>query len=108
MIMMVLGASFQFSSVRANLRSLVVCVVGRLMLMPAILVSLGVALDFRGVELVCILSVSACPVAAMSYTMAEQMGGDKDLAAGGIVFTSLFSCVTLFLWVFLLKQLGFF
>lgn len=108
MILLVLGASFQFSSVGPNLRSLAVCVVGRLVLMPAILVSLGVAMGFRGVDLVCVLSVSACPVASMSYTMAEQMGGDKDLAAGGIVFTSLFSCVTLFLWVFLLKQLRLF
>lgn len=106
MILMVLGASFQLSSVWGNLRSLAVCVVGRLVLMPAILVSLGAAMGFRGVELVCILAVSACPVASMSYTMAEQMGGDKDLAAGGIVLTSLFSCATLFVWVFVLKQTG--
>ncbi len=108
MILLVLGASFQFSSVGPNLRSIAVCVVGRLVLMPAILVSVGIAMGFRGVELICVLAVSACPVAAMSYTMAEQMGGDKDLAAGGIVFTSLFSCITLFLWVFLLKQLQLF
>lgn len=108
MILLVLGASFQFSTVGPNLRSIIICVTGRLILMPAILVSLGVAMGFRDVELICVLSVSACPVAAMSYTMAEQMGGDKDLAAAGIVFTSLFSCITLFLWVFLLKQLQLF
>lgn len=108
MILLVLGASFQFGTVGANLRSIAVCVVGRLVLMPAILVGVGIAMGFRDVELICILSVSACPVAAMGYTMAEQMGGDTDLAAGGIVFTSLFSCITLFLWVFVLKQLQFF
>lgn len=104
-ILLMLGASFQLNTVRHDLRSILICVTGRLVLMPAVFISIAAALGFRGVEMACALSISGCPVAAMSYTMAEQAGADKDLAAELIVFTSLFSCLTLFLWIFFLKQM---
>ena len=106
MILVMLGASFRFQQVRRDLRALVVCSVGRLVVMPAIFVSIAAILGFRDVDLLCVLSLTACPVAVMTYTMADQAGADKDLAAECIVFTSLCSCVTLFLWIFLLKQLA--
>ena len=39
--------------------------------------------------------------------MAEQMGGDGELAGQLVVLTSAFSILTIFLWIFGLKQLGF-
>lgn len=39
--------------------------------------------------------------------MAQQMGGNGDLAGGQVVFTTVFSILTVFLWVFALKSLGF-
>ena len=39
--------------------------------------------------------------------MAQQMGGDGELAAEIVVFTSGLVIVTMFLWIFALKQLGF-
>ena len=93
-------------AVRRDLRILLICTAGRLILVPAVVIAAAAALGFRGVELVCAMSISACPVAVMSYTMAEQAGADKDLAAECIVFTSMFSCLTLFFWIFFLKQMG--
>ena len=106
LILLLLGASFRVQAVRRDLRILLICTAGRLILVPAVVIAAAAALGFRGVELVCAMSISACPVAVMSYTMAEQAGADKDLAAECIVFTSMFSCLTLFFWIFFLKQMG--
>ena len=49
----------------------------------------------------------AAPGAVSSFTMAEQMGADGDLAGQIVVFTSLFSIITMFFWIFINKQLGY-
>ena len=49
----------------------------------------------------------ASPTAVSSFTMAQQMDSDAELTAGAVVFSSGFACLTLFLWIFLLKQMGF-
>ena len=46
------------------------------------------------------------PTAVSSYPMAQQMGGDSDLAASCVVFTSGFAILTIFLFIFGLKSLG--
>lgn len=40
--------------------------------------------------------------------MAQQMGGDAELAGDIVVVTSAVSILTMFLWVFLFKSLGMF
>ena len=55
-----------------------------------------------------LLTVFAAPVAASSFTMAQQMGGDDKLAAQIVVFCTLFSILTIFLLVFFLKEFHFF
>lgn len=46
------------------------------------------------------------PVASASAVMAEEMGGDAELARQYVVWTSAFSMITLFLWIFLLRAAG--
>jgi len=41
------------------------------------------------------LILLATPTAAASYTMASQLGGDVELAAGGVAMTTLFSVLAL-------------
>lgn len=89
-------------------RSLTVCTVVRLFAAPVVFLSLAVALGFRGVPLCGAMLVFATPVAVNSYTMALQMDGDADLAGGIVLLTTGLSCLTLFLWIFLLKALGLF
>ena len=48
----------------------------------------------------------ASPVAVSSYTMALEMKGDGELAGALVVFTSAFSILTMFLFIFTLKSLG--
>ena len=106
--LVLMGASLDFSKLRSSVRNLSICVVSRLIVNPALLVTLAAALGFRGVALGIILLVFAAPVAVNSYTMALQMDGDANLAGGIVLLTTALSCFTLFLWIWLLKSLGLF
>ena len=88
------------------MRNLVICVLGRLVVAPLIFVTGGALLGFRGIELATLLVMLAAPTAVSSFTMAQQMDSNGELAAEAVVMTSALSCVTLFLWIFVFKQLG--
>lgn len=57
----------------------------------AIAFGLGLGAADRLIVLVCL----ACPTAVASYVLCDQMGADRDLAAGAIVWSTLFSVVSL-------------
>lgn len=102
-----LGGEFKFHKVKGNLKQLIISVFGKLVISPLAIVTAGIVLGFRDEMLVPILLMSGAPAAVSSYTMAQQMGGDGELAGEIVVFTTGLSILTIFLWVFGLKQLGF-
>lgn len=102
-----LGGEFKFSKVKRNLKQLIISVIGKLVVSPLIIVAVGIMLGFRDETLVPVLLMSGAPAAVSSYTMAQQMGGDGELAGEIVVFTTGISILTIFLWVFGLKQMGF-
>lgn len=106
--LIILGASFRFGSVKEHMKQLITCVSFRLIIVPAIMLSTAIALGFRGVEFVTLISVFATPCAVVSFAMAQQMGGDSDLAGNCVVFTSALSCFTIFCWILLFKTIGIF
>ena len=104
--LVVLGAGFRFKAIGGYLRQIIICVAGRLLVSPVIMLTLGALLGLRNEMLVPVLAVFGAPVAVSSYTMAEQMDGDGQLAALLVVITSVSSIVTMFLLIFAIKQLG--
>ena len=102
-----LGGGFEFSKVKGDFKQLMVTVAGRLIISPLLTVTAAILFGFRDEILVPILLMSGAPTAVSSYTMAQQMGGDADLAGEIVVFTTGMSILTIFLWVFALKQFGF-
>lgn len=105
--LVVLGGEFKFGKVQKVIKQLSITVVSKLIISPLLMVALGIMLGFRNETLVPILIMFGAPTAVSSYTMAQQMGGDGDLAAEIVVFTSGLAIITIFLGVFILKQLGF-
>ena len=101
-----LGSQFVFSSVRNFRFQLFLTVLVRLVILPLTMVGIGVALGFRNEFLVPIMIMYGAPTAVSSYPMAQQMGGDGDLAASAVVFTSGFAILTIFLFIFGLKSMG--
>ena len=74
--------------------------------MPLIFLTIAVLLGFRGEELIALLVMLAAPPAVSSFTMAQQMDGDRELAAGLVVFGSSLAVVTMFIWIFVLKSMA--
>ena len=106
--LVILGASFKLDSTASHRKELISCMIGRLILVPAIMMTIAIELGFRDVDFVTLLSIFATPCAVASFVMAQQMGGDAELAGSCVVFSSAISCVTLFGWILLFKTLGFF
>ncbi len=105
--LVVLGGEFKFAKVQGHMKQLFIAVMGKLVVAPLILVTVGIMLGFRNELLVPILIMFGAPTAVSSYTMAQQMGGDGELAGEIVVFTSGLAILTIFLWVFVLKQMMF-
>lgn len=102
----VLGGTLQFNAISKNLKYLVPALTLKLIVLPAIAVSIAYAIGLRGVELFLIIALYGTPVAAASYPMAQNMGGDGELAGEFVVISTVISTVTLFLWIFFMNTIG--
>ena len=104
--LVLLGATFTFGSVKGYKKQIAIGILGKLVIVPLIFLSIGVYLGFRNVELASLIALFASPAAVSSFVMAEKMGGDSTLAGQYIVLGSVCSIFTVFVFVFVLKQLG--
>lgn len=102
----VLGGTLQFNAIHKNLKYLVPALSFKLICLPAIILSLGYMVGLRGLELFLLVAVYGTPVAAASYPMAQNMGGDGELAGEFVVISTVASTFTLFLWILVLKSTG--
>lgn len=107
-MLFLLGASIRPEPDASRRRLSAAVCVGRLLVIPALVLAAAVLLGFRGIELVTLLAVFASPTAVASFTMAEQLGGDAPLAGKIVVLTSSLCPLTLFGWSYLLKVLRLF
>lgn len=106
--LIILGASFDFSSLGRTGRNTAICVLGRLVIAPGICLFLAAYMGFRGIAFVTLVAMLASPSAVSSFTMAEDMGSDGELAGNCVIFSSAFACFTMFLWLFVFKTMGMF
>ena len=106
LMLFLLGAFFRFDSFGSSAKQISTTTAFKLVFNPAIFLTIGYLLGFRGVEFVGLIGVFASSAAVSSFTMSQQMGGDAELAGGVVILTSVFSCLTLFGWCVLFKTLG--
>ncbi len=102
--LVLLGASFSFSDIKKYIKETAIVVFGKLVALPCVFLSIAYLLGFRGIALLSLMVMFSAPTAVSSFQMAKQMGGDSDLASQIVVFTSSLSIVTVFTWIFILKQ----
>jgi len=103
----ILGASLKFSSLKSNMKYLVGGITLRLIVAPAIAVSIAYnVLGFVGMPLFVTLVISAAPVAASAFTMARNMDGDYEICAQYIAISTVLSVFTIFCWMSLMMSLG--
>lgn len=105
--LIVLGSTFEFSNIATYKNYIVLCSAARLILVPGIFVTIAIALGFRNAELVTLMALFATPPATSSYVMTRQLGGDDKLMSQLVVFITLISIFTVFLWIWILKTLAY-
>lgn len=103
--LIILGGSFEFNKMTNNIKQIAIGVFGKLIVVPIIFVPIAISLGFRNIELATLVIMLTAPTAVSSFTMAEQMDADGELAGQLVVLTSAISVFTIFIWIFVMKQL---
>lgn len=102
----ILGGTLRFSSMSHHMKYILPSMGVKLILLPALAIAAALLFGFNPAERFVYFTMFATPVAASSYPMAENMGGDGPLAGEFVVFSTAMSVVTIFLWIFFLNTAG--
>ena len=106
--LLLLGASFDWKQVASERRNIAISTVLRLVIFPAVMLTAGAIIGYRGVEFVTLIPLFASPTAVNTFNMDQEMGADLNIASGAIAISTALSFVTLFIWISLFKHLGMF
>lgn len=104
--LLVLGATFKGREALQKIGPTIAAAFLKLVAIPAAIFPFAIHMGFRGSELVAIMIMLASPTTVTCYIMAKNMGGDDTLSASVVMTATLFSSVTLTLWVFVMKTFG--
>ncbi len=108
--LVVLGGEFSFSAVKRLWVQITTVVITRLIILPVIALGCIPFLfpHFGSVEYAALFGLFAAPTAVSSAVMAQSMGNDGELARQIVVWTSVFSALTLFLFTAFFRAIGIF
>jgi len=110
--LIVLGGRFEFSAIKKLRREIIFGTSMRTVFVPFIGIFTAYLFrqpfGFSGEHFATFIGLFATPVAVSSAVMAKEMGADDELAGQLVVWTSLISTLTIFIFVSLLKMLGIF
>lgn len=111
--LIILGGMFDFSLVKGMFKQIVIGVSARVLVVPAITIGCAILLskytsyfNFDVTVYPAFIALFGSPVAVSSAIMAEQMDNDGALATQLVVWTSILSIVTIFLFVIVLRSMG--
>ena len=104
--LLVLGATFKGREALQKIGPTIAAAFLKLVAIPAAIFPFAIHMGFRGSDLVAIMIMLASPTTVTCYIMAKNMGGDDTLSASVVMTATLFSSVTLTLWVFVMKTIG--
>lgn len=104
-----LGGQFEFSAIGALKKEILFGVGVRCLAVPVLTIGIAYLIGgFEGAHFATFVAAFCTPVAVSSVPMAQEMKGDATLAGQLVVFTTLFSAITVFLASYLLKVAGIF
>lgn len=106
MTLVALGGSLRFGATKRNAKRLVFCNLYRLLAAPLVMLTSAVLIGFRGDALGTVLICAATPLAASAHPMAIACQSDYELTGQIVVTTTLLCCLSMFIWIFALKQSG--
>lgn len=104
-----LGAQFEFSAVSALKKQIIFGTIVRTVIVPTLAFTAAYLMGcFNGAHFAAFVALFATPVAVSSVPMTQEMGGDTTLAGQLVVWSTLISAFTIFLFSFILKFVGIF
>lgn len=106
--MILLGAALNINGFSSDRWRIIICTVGKLVVFPIFGITGAVLLGIRDVQLIAVTLMTAAPDALASYAMASSMGGNGKLAGELVVVTTIASCFTIPVFLFILKTNGLF
>lgn len=106
--LIIMGSQFDFGQLHGRLRTATIVTLGKLVLVPAIMVSLTILLGFRGPKLGALYILFGAPTSVTSYIMAKDMKSDHILSGQLVILSTLLCGLTLFVGIYLLRSFGLF
>ena len=104
--LLVVGAGFSGAEALKKWKPAAVATCIKLLALPAVFLPFAVLMGFRDSQMVAILIMLGSPATVAGSVMARSMHADASLSDNVVVLTTLFSSVTITLWLFLLRSGG--
>lgn len=102
-----IGATFQGKKAIARLKPTMITTLNKLLILTSIFLPVAIWMGFREEKLVALLIMLGSPTTPTCYIMAKNMGHEGVLSSSCVVVTTLFSSITLTLWIFFFRSFGY-
>lgn len=102
----ILGADLKFDSMFNHMKYMLVGCGGRLVVIPVLGLLVAYLMNYRGLEFAILIAVLATPNAVSSYAMARNFEADYEIAGELVAASTIFSIITMFLFIYASRLLG--
>jgi predicted permease len=107
--LLVLGARFEISAIPHLKKHIIIGTINRCVIVPVLGISLAVLMGrFTGAQFASFVACFCTPIAVSSVPMSQEMGADADLMGQLVVWSTVFSAISIFIASYALKALGIF
>ena len=103
---LILGGDLKFGNMLRNVKFSFLSVLGKTVLIPAVMLPVSAMLGFDPLEMAILTAVFATPNAVSSYAMARNYEADYELAGEIITLGTLLSVVTMFVFITVARSFG--
>ena len=104
--LVILGGLFDFGVIKNMFRPILLGTVSRILFVPLMTLGSALLLKIDYVAFPALLALFGAPVAVSSVPMAQEMNNDSVLAGQLVVWTSIFSIFTLFVFILVMRMTG--
>lgn len=102
-----IGADFSLNDAFKKIRYSAVASVVKILILPVIFTTIAILMGYRMEKLVAIFIMLAGPTTPSCFIMAKQYGFEGTVTSSTVVLTTLFTSVTLTLFIYILKSLSY-
>ena len=103
---MILGGDLKFGNMLRNVKVSIMSVLGKIVVIPAIMLTVSALLGFDKLEMAILIAVFATPNAVSSYAMARNYEADYELAGEIITLGTLLSVFSMFIFITVARSFG--